>query len=101
MIYLTGGGLATPNADPSGMELALGSVAPANGSVIYETLIQPAITIGGISVQPLFSGIAPGTAAEYQINVNVPTNVTPGDQVPLVINFGTSSNTVTFAVSGS
>ncbi len=99
VVYFTGGGLATPNGNPTGSPLPAGMVAPTDGSVIYDTVTTPSITIGGISATSLFSGIAPGTAAEYQINVNVPAGVQPGDQVPLVITFGSSTTTVTFAVS--
>ncbi|HTS76218.1 MAG TPA: IPT/TIG domain-containing protein [Bryobacteraceae bacterium] len=101
VVYFTGGGLATPNGNPNGSPLPAGSVAPVDGSVIYDTVTTPSIVIGGISATPLFSGIAPGTAAEYQINVNVPAGVQPGNQVPLMITFGSSTTTVTFAVSSS
>jgi len=99
VIYLTGGGLATPNGDPNGTPLALGSVAPADGSVIYKTVAQPTITIGGISASPAFSGIAPGTAAEYQINTTIPAGVQPGDDVPIVISMSGSKDTITIAVA--
>jgi uncharacterized protein (TIGR03437 family) len=99
VIYFTGGGLATPNADPNGQPVATGQVAPANGSVIYQTVITPTVTIGGYPAKVLFSGIAPGTAAEYQINVVVPTGISSSNNVPVVISFGSSSDTTTIAVS--
>src|SRR5579872_3983858 len=46
----------------------------------------PTLTIGGIPAPVLFSGIAPGTAAEYQINTVIPPGVTPGDDVPVVLS---------------
>jgi uncharacterized protein (TIGR03437 family) len=98
VIYFTGGGLATPNGAPSGQPVPTGTVAPADGSVIYETVQTPSVTIGGISAPVLFSGIAPGTAAEYQINTTIPAGVQPGDSVPVVVTFGNSSDTVTIAV---
>jgi uncharacterized protein (TIGR03437 family) len=98
VIYLTGGGLATPSADPSGQPVPTGSVAPADGSVVYQTVLKPAITIGGLPATVGFSGIAPGTASEYQINTTIPTGVTPGDDVPIVITIGSSTDTVTIAV---
>jgi len=51
-----------------------------------------------VSAPVLFSGIAPGTAAEYQINTTIPTGVQPGDSVPVVVTFGNTSDTVTIAV---
>jgi len=98
VIYFTGGGKATPNGDPNGQPVATGSVAPADGSVVYKTVATPALKIGGLDAPILFSGIAPGTAAEYQINTTVPLGVTPSDDVAVVLTIGNSSDTVTIAV---
>jgi uncharacterized protein (TIGR03437 family) len=97
-MYFTGGGKATPNGDPTKLPLATGSVAPADGSVVYKTVVQPTVTIGGVNAPVQFSGIAPGTAAEYQLNVAIPAGVQPGDDVPVVVTMGASSDTVTIAV---
>jgi len=98
VIYFTGGGKATPGGDPNGSPVKTGSVAPADGSVVYQTVVQPTLTIGGISAPVLFSGIAPGTAAEYQINTVIPAGVPAGDDVPVILTFGSSSDTVTIAI---
>ncbi|MEO7145239.1 MAG: SGNH/GDSL hydrolase family protein [Bryobacteraceae bacterium] len=98
VIYLTGGGLATPNGTPGGQPVPSGSVAPADGSVIYETVQTPTVTIGGVSAPVAFSGIAPGSAAEYQINTTIPAGVQSGDSVPVVVTFGSHSDTVTIAI---
>jgi len=98
VLYFTGGGKATPNGDPNGNPVPTGSVAPADGSVVYKTVRTPTLTIGGITAPVQFSGIAPGTAAEYQINTTIPTGITPGDDVPVVLTIGTSSDTVTISV---
>jgi uncharacterized protein (TIGR03437 family) len=98
VIYLTGGGLATPNGNPSGQPVPTGSIAPANGSTIYDTVQTPTVTIGGISAPVAFSGIAPGNAAEYQINTTIPMGVQSGNSVPVVVTFGSTSDTVTIAV---
>jgi uncharacterized protein (TIGR03437 family) len=100
VIYFTGGGLATPNADAGGKPVPTGSVAPADGSVIYQTVVKPTITIGGVAAPVLFSGIAPGTASEYQINTTIPLSTITSDDVPVVITFGSSSDTFTIAVKG-
>lgn len=97
VIYLTGGGLATANADPNGKPIPTGSVAPLDGSVIYKTVLNPSITIGGLPATVDFSGIAPGTASEYQINTSIPADVQTGDAVPVTITMS-SSDTVTIAV---
>ncbi len=59
VIYLTGAGLATPNGNPGGQPVATGSVAPVDGSVIYDTVQKPVVTIGGLTANVVFSGIAP------------------------------------------
>jgi uncharacterized protein (TIGR03437 family) len=58
------------------------------------------VTIGGVTAPVGFSGIAPGNAGLYQINVTVPSGVTPGDDVPVVVSMPGSSDTVTIAVVG-
>jgi uncharacterized protein (TIGR03437 family) len=94
VIYWTGGGPTNPN-------LPTGQVAPANGGTLYETTETPLVTIGGIPAAVSFSGIVPGTAGEYQLNVTIPAAVAGGDQVPLVVTIGNSSDTVTIAIATS
>lgn len=100
-LYLTGLGLATPNGDPSGMPLPAGQNPPADGSVLYETPTQPTVTIGGISAKILFSGLAPGYAGEYQIDVQVPAGVTNGDNVPIVVTMLGASDTANISVQST
>ncbi|PYT15890.1 MAG: hypothetical protein DMG59_12135 [Acidobacteria bacterium] len=56
------------------------------------------MTIGAINAPVQFSGIAPGNAGLYQINVAIPTGVPPGDDVELVVKVGNTADTVTIAV---
>jgi uncharacterized protein (TIGR03437 family) len=57
------------------------------------------VTIGGQSAKVLFSGLAPGFVGFYQIDALVPSGITPGNQVPVVVNIlGDSSPPVTIAV---
>jgi len=59
----------------------------------------PTVTIGGLPATVSFAGLAPGFAAVYQVNAQVPTGVAAGDAVPVVITqAGASSNTATIAV---
>lgn len=98
--YLTGLGKATPGGDPNGQPLATGSVAPADGSTLYETVATPTVTVGGVPAQVIFSGITPGNAGLYQINLTVPAGVQPGDDVPVSVTMPNgSSDTVTIAIS--
>ena len=69
------------------------------GSPPAHTLTTPTVTIGGVPAQVLFSGLAPGTVGEYQVNVLVPANAPTGDAVPVVLSIGgATSNTVQIAV---
>lgn len=99
VLYVTGLGEATPNGDPKGAPLATGVPAPANGSVLYETVATPTIQVGGVAAKPLFSGVAPGFAGLYQVDFQVPTGVPEGDSVPLTISMpGSTTGTATLAV---
>lgn len=98
LVFLTGEGKATPNGDPNGKPLPTGTVAPANGSPLYKTVYQPTVTIGGVQVKPGFSGITPGNAGLYQLNLTVPGGVT-GDDVDLTVTMPDgSTDTVTIAI---
>ncbi|MGA2214958.1 MAG: hypothetical protein ABSH31_16915 [Bryobacteraceae bacterium] len=99
VVYTTGLGAATPNGDPNGTPIATGVIAPANGSTLYETIAKPIVKVGGIAATPLFSGIAPGTAGEYQVNFQVPQGVPEGDAVPLTITMpGSTTGTATLSI---
>jgi uncharacterized protein (TIGR03437 family) len=97
-IYVTGLGRATPNGNPVGNTLRTGDVAPADGSPLYRTVETPVVTIGGIDAPVAFSGIAPGFAGLYQVNVTVPAGVPAGDDIPVTITIGGASDTATIAI---
>jgi uncharacterized protein (TIGR03437 family) len=89
-IYCTGLGAVT-NPPASG--------SPASTTTLSRTTTDPLVTIGGIEAQVLFSGLAPGSVGEYQVNVKVPASVAPGPAVPVMISMeGVRSNTVTIAI---
>ena len=101
-IFLTGLGKATAGGDPGGAPLATGTVAPTSGNPLYMTLQQPSVTIGGVPAVVSFSGIAPGNAGLYQIDVTIPDGFQPNDDVPIVITMPNGSrDAVTIAVQGS
>jgi uncharacterized protein (TIGR03437 family) len=98
-LFVTGLGKATPNGDPNGQPLATGTLAPVDGSTIYKTVAVPTVTIGGLPAAVGFSGIAPGNAGLYQINVTIPDGVPTTDDVPVVVTMpGGSTDTVTIAI---
>ena len=88
VIWATGGGAVTP-------PVAAGAAAPA--SPLSWTVNTPVVTIGGQTVPVGFSGLAPGFAGLYQINVAVPA--VPAGQVQLSVGTAISvTSTVTIAV---
>jgi uncharacterized protein (TIGR03437 family) len=89
VIYCAGLGAVTP-------PVPNGRAAPA--APLSQTGI-PSVTIGHNPAHVLFSGLAPGFAGLYQVNVTVPAEVTPGDEVPVVIGIaGQTSPAVTISV---
>jgi len=89
VIYCAGLGTVTP---PVGN----GSAAPA--APLSQTA-TPVVTIGHKRAPVLFSGLTPGFSGLYQLNVIVPADVTPGDEVPVVIGVaGQTSPVVTISV---
>jgi adhesin/invasin len=68
-------------------------------SSLATTVQTPKVMVGGQQAEVMFSGLAPGSAGLYQVNVRVPAGVAAGNSVPLQIQLGAeSSNTVTIAV---
>ncbi|MGB6944210.1 MAG: hypothetical protein WBE37_17550 [Bryobacteraceae bacterium] len=99
VLYLTGLGEVTPKGNPNGTPLGTGVVAPADGSTLYETTATPTVQIGGVAATVLFSGVAPGTAGEYQVDFQVPTGVPEGDAVPILVSMpGSTTASATLAV---
>ena len=99
-LYATGLGVASPGGDPNAVALGTGQLAPADGSVTYETTIRPTVTIGGVPAQVAWSGIVPGLAGAYQVNINIPAAVAPGDDVMLTLTAGGLSDSVSIAIAG-
>ena len=77
--------------------LAPGVAAPL--SPVAKTLTPATATIGGLPAEVFFSGLTPGFFGLYQVNAFVPSGVTPGTDVPVVITIaGASSPPVTLAI---
>jgi len=98
-IYVTGLGRATPGGASGGSVLPTGQVAPASGDPLYLTVQNPTVKVGDFDVQLQFSGLAPGSAGQYQVNFQVPPGAPAGDDVPVKITMpGGASDTATIAI---
>ena len=87
--------------------VGLGAVSPGigAGSIVPDAPLSNAtapvtVTFGTQTVTAAFAGLTPGLAGLYQVNVNVPAGVTPGNQVPVTISVGgkSSSSTIYMAI---
>jgi uncharacterized protein (TIGR03437 family) len=62
------------------------------------TALTPIVFIGATPVQPVYSGLSPGSVGLYQVNVQVPAGLAPGLQ-PLLMSVDLAhSNQVDIAV---
>jgi uncharacterized protein (TIGR03437 family) len=78
---------------------ASGAISPGNPLAQSSDPGAISATLGGRPVQVAFSGLAPGYVALYQLNLVVPTDISPG-VLPLVITGnGVASKTTLLAVS--
>jgi len=74
------------------------AVRSGDASPAANTVFQPVVRIGGQVAAVSYSGLAPGFAGLYQINVVVPPGLTAGNQnIQITIN-GFLSNVATVAV---
>jgi uncharacterized protein (TIGR03437 family) len=74
----------------------LGPTQPV--SSFQETVLTPIVFIGATPVQPVYSGLSPGSTGLYQVNVQVPAGIAPGVQ-PLLMSVDLAhSNQVNIAV---
>ena len=91
LIYCTGLGAVSENQPATGAAASLTNLAP--------TATLPTVTIGGVTANVSFSGLAPGYVGLYQVNALVPAGVAANSAVPVAISIGgVTSNTVTIAV---
>jgi uncharacterized protein (TIGR03437 family) len=90
VVYCTGLGATNPAARS-------GEAAPADPLAKVTTPVE--VLIGGQKGVVHYAGLTPGFVGLYQVNVQIPSGVTPGASVPLVISQdGVPSNTVTLGI---
>lgn len=90
IIYCAGLGPVNPS-------VPAGSAAPL--TPLSYTANTVTVTMGGVNAPVLFAGLAPTYAGLYQVNATVPSGITPGNNVQLVLTeAGQSSVPVTITV---
>ncbi len=76
----------------------LGPVSPAVTTGVASpgtpatTTTNPTVTFGGVNAEVLFSGLTPGLAGLYQVNVRVPAGFVTGANTPVVLSIGGRSS---------
>jgi uncharacterized protein (TIGR03437 family) len=88
-IYATGLGPTLP---------AVSDGMPAPSSPLALTMIPAQVTLGGTPLNVTYAGLAPGEVGVYQINASIPLNVPQGMEVPLTINQGGITTSLTVRV---
>jgi uncharacterized protein (TIGR03437 family) len=88
-IWATGLGRTNPSIDS-------GVAAPSDP--LAGAVIAPTVTLGGMALRVDYAGLVPGSVGLYQINATVPAGVTQGLDIPLVINQGGNSTTLSVRV---
>ena len=91
-IYCTGLGAVSP-AGVTGYAASL--------TDLQQTLVRPIVSLGNVPAPTVqFSGLAPGFAGLYVVNVMVPDGAPSGDAVPITFSIGgVLANTVTVAIA--
>ncbi len=83
VLYTTGLGPADPVV-PAGQINPGDPLSPTTGSI--------SVTIGGQAYPVIWAGLAPGFVGVYQINLYVPGDRVTGDNLPVVVTAGSTSN---------
>ena len=90
-IYCTGLGAVSPAA-VAGYAASL--------TQLQDTVARPTVLIGNVQATLQFSGLTPGYAGLYVVNVQVPDGAPSGDAVPITFTIGgVTANTVTVAIA--
>jgi len=90
-VYATGLGATQPSV--------VSGVAAPSAEPLARVTATVTAGVGGNPAPVSFAGLAPGFVGLYQVNVQIPTGVSTGPAIPLVLSQnGVVSNTVTLAI---
>jgi uncharacterized protein (TIGR03437 family) len=81
VLYGTGQGAVSPAVEDG---------AAARG--LSTSVVAPLVFLGGKQIPPAFSGLAPGFAGLWQINVPIPADAATGPEIELTVVSGLTSN---------
>ena len=90
VMYALGLGAVTPT-------LAIGNGTPT--APLSYAVGPVTVTVGGVPATVDFAGLTPGYVGLYQVNVTMPSGVTPGSQVPVTVSVAgkSSAGSITIA----
>jgi uncharacterized protein (TIGR03437 family) len=86
IVQLYGNGFGPVNNQP-----VSGVPAPASGNPLSSTKAPCTVTVGGQNATVYYCGLAPGTPAEFEVVIAVPSGLATGNQPVLVTTGGVSS----------
>jgi uncharacterized protein (TIGR03437 family) len=89
-IFGTGQGAVTPAVDDG---------VPAPALPLSKSVATPKVSLGAQQLAVLFSGLAPGIAGLWQIDVMIPNDTPAGNALPLTVESSLMSNQITVAVA--
>lgn len=92
VIYLVG--MGATDANPP---VATGAVSPSSPPA--NVIMQPIVTVASQQADVKFAGLTPGSVGLYQIDFQVPTNVSSGNLPLTVTQNGIAANTTSLPVS--
>ena len=74
------------------------STASAYTGYSLSSRCTTSLTIGGIPTKVLYFGLAPGFPGLYQLDVQVPSGVVNGDDIPVLVTMAGNFDTATVSI---
>lgn len=98
-VILFGTGTGADLNDGSGQAYVPKDGEAASGNPLSVTTTKPVVTVGGVAAPVLFSGLTPGLAGLWQLNVQLPSTIPSGANVEVNVSLnGRLANRLTIAI---